>query len=115
MAKLKITETDRRIIEVEVRITYEEGPEERAKLDGPPYSLEIEGRPERVAILGDVFGEVECGADLECNDINGNVSAGNDLTGGSIVGNLTVGGDVNCESVRGDIDDSVDLLVRQCA
>ncbi len=109
MAKLKITETDRRIIEVEVRIVYEEGPEERLKLDGPPYSLTIEGETERIAVLGDVYGEVDADASLECNDIEGNVSAGNDITGANISGNLTVGGDVSCESVRGDINAAGDV------
>jgi hypothetical protein len=109
MAKLKITETDRRIVEVEVKIVYEEGPEERQKLDGPPFSVSIEGKVERMAVLGDVYGEVDAEADLECNDIKGNVSAGKDLTGGNIIGSITVGGDVNCDNVRGDVNAGGDV------
>ena len=109
VAKLKITESDRRIIEVLVRVIYEDGSEEKARLDGPPYSLEIAGEPERIAVLGDVYGEVESHADLECNDIQGNVGVGGDLTCGGLNGNVTAGGDINCDSVHGDINSGGDV------
>ena len=109
MAKLKITETDRRIVEVEIRITYEEGEDEKYKLDAPPYSLEIEGKADRVAFLADVYGEVESDLSLECGDIQGNVSAGGDITCSNLSGNLTAGGDVNCETVKGDVNSRGDV------
>ncbi len=109
MAKLKITETDRRIVEVEVRIVYRDEKEERRTLDGPPYSLEIEANTQRIVFSNDVYGEVESDMNLECGDIHGNVSVGADITCSNLSGNITAGGDVTCESVKGDIQAGGDV------
>ena len=109
MADFSISGTERKVTEVELRIVYEDGTEERKTLDGPVHTISIDADIDRLVVTGDVLGEMSVRGDLECNDIHGGVTANGDITCNDISGSASSGADINCNDIGGDVQAGGDV------
>ncbi len=69
-------------------------------LPGKVLELEVWGS---ISVEGDVNGNVNAGAQVQCDGINGNVNAGGQVQCDEVNGNVSVGGQVQCDEVNGNV------------
>ncbi len=86
------------------------------EVNGKEITAEIEERPLKVEIHGDIetldadlivlvngdVGFVNCKGSVNCRDVKGNIQAGASVKAGIVKGSVWAGGSVNCERIEGD-------------
>lgn len=67
---------------------------------------DVNGNVECGAMLncGNIGGNAECGAMLNCGNISGNAESGSSINCGNIGGSIECGSDVNCGNISGSVE-----------
>jgi cytoskeletal protein CcmA (bactofilin family) len=108
VANIRIGSPDRKVVSIELTITFEDGSTETRREQGERIEIEATDLV-TLAVNGNVYGTIVASGDVTCADVDGDVKAGGDVNCENIEGDARAGGDIRCEDIDGNVRAGADI------